>query len=680
MLSVKEVGTMRKWLPFLLIFIVALTAMPDTALARLPYITGYYDQNQSTWFRIQPIYNPAGAYTADLGEPVDLQVAADDRVYIADKKKNRITVLSQDGTLIRNIGDEEGKGQLTAPEGLFVTPDNEVYVADSGNQRIAVFNTEGQFVREYVKPDSPLLGSEHFVPIKLVVDRRGVMYIQMNASYQGLVRLNDKGEFMGYFGANKADQSMLNWLKKLILNKEQLAKEKGALPQPITNVAVDQDGFVFTATAGGFGKGAIRKLNAGGADAYKNKTLVGGHGIVDITMDPKGFLYNVDLDSKGINIYDHNGEALFHFGFINNETQQYGVIGYPTAIGIDSKQAIWISDSGTSTVHKYVRTEFGSNVLQALSLFESGKYEESKPYWETVYAQNDMYNGTFQGLGKVFLHEDRNEEALRYMKAAFDTEGYSKAFWQVRLEWLQNNFIALVFSLAGIGLIIHFGRRGLRKILAKHPLPSSWKQPIADLRNFGYVVIHPYHGFYRIKEARIAPWIIILLLFTSVVVKLIKVYCTGFLFHPVELSYINLFRELGLFALPWVTWIIANYLVCSIKDGEGKFIEVIQGSVYALAPYVFFSIPTIILSNVVSLDEAVIINALNSVMMIWTCVMFIVMTQVIHNFDFVETIKNSAISVFAILTIWLFGFIIFGLSYNLYDFFYELYKEVSIYL
>ena len=195
----------------------------------------------------------------------------------------------------------------------------------------------------------------------------------------------------------------------------------------------------------------------------------------------------------------------------------------------------------------------------------------------------------------------------------------------------------------------------------------------------GYVLIHPYEGFYKIKEARIPAWITISLLLLVIGVKLCRVYFTGFLFHPVDLSEINLMKELGLFALPWVTWIIANYLVCSIKDGEGRFREVIQGSVYALSPYVFFSVPTILLSNIASLDEAVIIHALNTIMTVWLLVMFIVMTQVIHNFDFLETLKNSAISVFAILTIWMFGFIIFGLSYNLYDFFYELYKEVNIY-
>lgn len=670
---------MKKWLSIPLLILVFISLLPSTASARLPYTTGYYDSNQSSWFRIQPIYRPAETLTMELGDPVDITVAPNDEVYVVDKEREQVIVLNNDGKVQRTIGAGEGNGKLAAPEGVFVTADGDVYVADSGNQRIAVFRADGTYQREYKKPDTPLLGSDHFVPVKLAVDRRGVMYIQLNSSYQGLVRLSPEGEFMGHFGANKADQSMINRLKQLVLNKEQLAQEKPALPKPITNVAMDADGFIYTATAGGEGKGAIRKLNAGGVDGFKNKTLYNGHGIVDVAIGQEGFLYNVDLDSMRINLYDHTGEVLFAFGFIDKETQQYGVIGYPTGIAVDSRNAVWISDSGTNMVHKYVRTEFGKDVLQALALYAGGKYEASKPYWESVYARNDMYNGSFQGLGKVYLHENDHADALKFMKAAFDTDGYSKAFWQIRLDWLQQHFVMLVIGIIGGVLLLHFGLRGLRALHRKHPTPASWKQPVQDLRNFGYVMIHPYEGFYRIKEARIAPWVTIALLLSVIAVKIARIYWTGFLFNPVELRNVNALRELAFFIVPWITWIIANYLVCSIKDGEGKFREVVQGSVYALSPYFFISVPVLILSNLASLDEAVLVHSLDFLATLWMLAMFFVMTQVIHNFDFLETFKNSAISVFAIVTIWLFGFIVFGLSYNLYDFFYELYKEVNIY-
>ena len=358
---------MKKWITLLLALAAFMLAEPGTMYAQLPYTTSYYDSNQANWFRIQPIYTPTDAYTARLGEPVDLQVGPDDRVYVADKELNQVVVLNNDGSLLRTIGDAKGQGRLDAPSGVFVTPDGSVYVADSGNQRIAVFDANGKFAREYKKPDTNLMDTEQFVPNKLVVDRRGVMYIALNSSYQGLVRLNVQGEFMGYFGANKAEQTLLNWLKKHMLNKEQLAKEKASLPRPITNVSMDNDGFIYTATAGDFGQGAVRKLNAGGVDAFKNKTLEHGHGIVDVAIDANGLLYNVDLDSERINLYDRTGKALFSFGLVDKDTQQYGVLGFPTGIGVDSHDSIWISDSRTKTLHKYVRTRVRQRCASSVS-------------------------------------------------------------------------------------------------------------------------------------------------------------------------------------------------------------------------------------------------------------------------------------------------------------------------
>ncbi|MFD0671242.1 YIP1 family protein [Cohnella sp. GCM10027633] len=670
---------MKRLLVLLLLAVMIGLAAPSTTYAQLPYRTSYFDVNQSLWMGIQAIYKPEAAYGGEFGEPVDLHIGQDDKVYVADKGHDAIYVLDNDGKLIQTISAEEGPGSLSSPEGVFVTPEGTIYVADSGNQRIAVFSADGTFVREYKKPETDLMATEHFVPIKLVVDRRGVMYINMNSSYQGLVRLGPEGQFMGYFGANKAQDSLLNWLKKLILNKEQLAKEEPNLPKPIANVSIDGDGFIYTSTGGDFGKAAMRKLNAGGVDGFKGRDFQNSHGVKDVSIDENGFLYNVDQDFGRVTIFDKKGDALFSFGSTDVNTQQYGVFGFPTSLGIDSKDNIWVADSGTKTIHKFYRTEFGNDVMKALVLYNDGKYEESKPYWERVYDRNEMFTGTYEGLGKVYLEEQDNEKALDFMKEAFDTKGYSKAFWELRLVWLQDNFIGLLVGIVVFYLLLRYIPRVIRQVLQRKPLPESLNRPIADLKNFFYVMFHPYEGFYRMKEARVAPWIIILLLAAVVVMKIMTIYWTGFLFNPVNLKLINVYNNLLFFVLPWITWIIANYLVCSIKDGEGKFREVIQGSTYALAPYIVFSVPILILSNVLSLDESVLITSLTSVMYIWMAVMFFVMTQVIHNFEFVETIKNSAITVFTIATIWLFGFIIFGLSYNLYDFFYQLYKEVSTY-
>ncbi|MDQ6417817.1 YIP1 family protein [Paenibacillus sp. LHD-117] len=668
---------MRRFILMLLLAGVAAGLLPQAVHAQLPYRTGYYDANQSTWLRLQPIYEPADIGGVRLGEPADVHVAADDTVYVVDKAGNQVAVLDQNGQVTGVIGDAEGNGQLNAPQGVYVSGDGEVYVADSGNQRIAVFGKDGTYSREYRKPESSLLGGVSFIPTKLVVDRRGVMYISLNSAYQGLVRLSPEGEFKGFFGANKAKGTVMSWIKKLVLNKEQMAQEQASLPLPVVNVAADKDGFLLTATAGSFGSGAIRKLNAGGVDAFKNKTLLNGHGIVDVVSDENGFLYSADTDSEGIDIYDEAGNALFHFGLIDKETQQFGVIGFPTGIAVDSKFNIWVADGKTGTVHKFVRTDFGTDVLSALALYRQGRYEESEAAWDRVYARNDMYNGTFQGLGKAYLQQGDYNKALRYLRTAFDTDNYSDAFWQIRLRWLQQHFVWAALIAVTALAAIWFAPRLAKRLLRRYPPPASWERPLEELRIFRTIMFHPYEGFYKLKESKVSAKVIFLLLAAVVGVKIADVYLRGFLFNPVELSQVNLMSELAWFAVPWLTWIIANYLVCSVRDGEGRFREVIQGSTFALAPYLFLSVPLIVLSNVVTLDERVIIDALNAAMLLWTAAMLIVMTQVIHNYDFAETLKNTGLTAFAIGIIWVFVLIVSGLTYNLYDFFYQLYKEAT---
>ncbi|RXZ83210.1 hypothetical protein EBB07_07750 [Paenibacillaceae bacterium] len=668
---------MKKFVLLLLLAAIMIMSLPETAEARLPYRSFYYDANQKQYMWIQSIYEPSETTGVRIEEPSDIFVDSDDNVYVTDKKTGKVYVLDSNGYLQLTIGADEGEGMLRAPEGLFVTPDGTIYVADSGNGRIALFSTEGTYLKEYKKPDSTALGGEPFIPTKLVVDRRGVMYINLNSSYNGLLRINPQGEFMGYFGANKAKQSVVSWLKRQFLNKEQLAKEIASLPMPIGNVSLDHDGFIYTATSGDFGKAAIRKLNAGGVDAYKSKTFNTAHGIVDVAIDNNGFIYNVDTVSASINIYNDEGDPLFLFGMVDNETQQYGVIGYPTGLAVDSKLNIWVSDSRTGTVHKFVRTEFGNDVMNALTLYKDGRYDESKPYWERVHTRNDMFNGTYQGLGKVYLHEGEFGEALDYLQAAFDTENYSKAYWQVRLSWLQNNFpLAAAIVIAVLALLV-YAPRLIRALLRKHPIPDKWEKTVSDLRNFHFTMFHPYQGFYKLKESKIGVGVILLLLAVVVIVNLLNVYLTGFLFNPVEIARVNIFGSLAFFFIPWVTWIIANYLVCSVRDGEGRFREVLQGSVYALAPFVFLSIPIVILSNIVTYEERILVDSLTAIMYIWLGIMLFVKTQVIHNFDFMESLGNIGITVFTIGTIWLFVFITSGLTYNLYDFFYQLYKEAT---
>lgn len=676
----KQVMLMTTRFPILaIVFGLMLVMLPAPAHASLPYDTYYMDSSTNKWNPSQAVYVPDQTIRLSLAEPVDLFIDEQDLVYVVDKAASRVIVANRDGHEIRTVGNAEGQGALSAPEGVFVTRDGTIYVADSGNRRIAVFTNEGKFIREFKKPESPYLSADdHFVPSKLAVDRRGTMYIVLSGEGRGLFRMDAEGQFTGYFGANKAQQSYTNWVKRLILNKQQLEKETANLPQPIANIAADRNGFIYTASS--MTGNGIRKLNAGGLDAFHNRAIENTRQLIDLALDRDEFMYGVDFGSGSVTVYDPYGNALFSFGDIDPDTQQKGIFGFPTSIAVNSRYDIWVADSKTRSVQTFIRTDFGQRVMLAMKLYFQGRYEESKSYWNEVRRHNDMYNLTYQGLGKAELAERKYAQAMADFKTAYDVNGYSQAFWELRLQWMHNHLIALIAIAAIGGVCLQFARRRFSRYAAKRAWPPKLTRYAEDLQDLGYVLIHPYHGFYKLKERKVSAFVMILILALVLLVVALRTYGTGFLFNPVDPSQINMMAKLAFVVVPWVTWIVANYLVCGVKNGEGRFREVFQASVYALAPYLFFSVPIVILSNIVVLEESVLVDSLEQAMYLWLGVMFFVMTQVIHNFEFMETLKNSLITVFAVFIIWFLAFIMSGLSYNLYDFFYQLQREVIQYV
>ncbi|QJD82010.1 YIP1 family protein [Cohnella herbarum] len=654
---------------------------PQFASAQLPYYTWYRDLN-SGMIATQPIYVPDRVIDGNgaggaLSSPSDVFIADDNHVYIADTGNNRIVELDANGEFVRGIGQEDGQGKLNQPEGVFVSEDGMIYAANTGGQTIVRYSSDGRFDREFKKPDSKALTADyHFLPTKLVVDRRGVMYIVVKDTFLGLLRMNPEGEFTGFFGANKAKLSWMDRLKRSLLNEVQMAQEISKQPNPIQNVSLADDGFLLTTSSGVASDGQIKKLNAGGFDAFRNKAFWEPH-LVDTAIDSNGFMYGLNRDDfVNISVYDPTGEVMFYFGSTEKSARQLGITDYGISIDINSNNELWVVDNASNLIHIFKRTNFGDTYMTAAHLYFEGDYDRSRSYWEEVIRQNGMLNIAYNGLGKIALHDRDYRTALDYFKQSNDAEGYSNAFWYIRYEWLKHNFLLMVVVLVvGIwGLI--FGARRTAAFVRKRTWPDKVRQYAGELRDALYLIVHPYNGFYRLKDRNVSYAVLIFIIVSAIGVHLWSVFASGFIAYPFELGDYNIRLSLAFKVVPWVTWVIANYLVSAVKGGEGRFREVLQASTFAIVPYIVVMIPATILTNFVVQEEWIIIDLAHRIMWIWIIVLFFVMTQVIHNFDFTEAIKNAVITLLTIGVIWVFVMIIGGLAYNFYDFVKQIYREV----
>ncbi|MCQ6559089.1 YIP1 family protein [Paenibacillus mendelii] len=197
------------------------------------------------------------------------------------------------------------------------------------------------------------------------------------------------------------------------------------------------------------------------------------------------------------------------------------------------------------------------------------------------------------------------------------------------------------------------------------------KQAIRILR-------HPVDGFWELRyEKRGSLISALILLLLAYLATLISEISTSFIFNPIEIKFINPWLVLAQVSIPWLTWVLANYLVSSINRGQGRLLDVMIGSAYALVPYIFFTIPLSLVSNVLTIGESSIYMFFHYIIIGWTGFLFIVLVQEIHNYDIGETIWITVLSVLFMLAIWILLLIFAGLSVQLVDFIEQLYEEVS---
>ena len=86
-------------------------------------------------------FGQQGSGNGQLNSPVGIAVDHDNRLYIGNWYNNRIEVVENDGTFVRQIG----AGHLSQPWGVTVH-NKHVYVTEYGNHRISVFTLDGQLI------------------------------------------------------------------------------------------------------------------------------------------------------------------------------------------------------------------------------------------------------------------------------------------------------------------------------------------------------------------------------------------------------------------------------------------------------------------------------------------------------------------------------------------------------
>ena len=692
----KKVSLFTKY--FILVLTVILVISCINVKASAPYVTKTVDrygelvETQGAYDPIQNIKSFEKAGVNDtFNAPQDLFIDKEDYFYVCDTGNKRVVILDKDWTYITEFGNDE----LIKPNGLFVRNEY-IYVTDFGDDldthsgKVVIYKFDKalgtvSLEKTFGRPEGSLMEIDDFLyrPMKIAVDSNYTMYIVSHGSSNGVLLVNSENRFLNFFAPNASTGTFIDLVKNYFYgeNKKVVLTKKIA-PAP-ANVMLDDSGYIYTVTQGVVKNDlgdTLKKVNIGGLNFYTNDMIVSSS-FVDSWSSAHKTVYAV---SKGGTIYEYDieGNLLFMFSGSISGDEQLGLFKSAASIAVDSKDDLFVVDDQTNSIQVFRKTEFTNNVHQALELYMSGKYEESKELWEEVLRYNSMFDLAHKGIGMAYYLERDYQGAMEKFKIANAKEQYSEAFWEARNIWLMKNVstvaIIAVILIAGLVVVIKTNKKHHYLDKIANPIKKFKERPkIKSILVMFKFIRHPFDAVYYVRyDKKIKIYNAFIVLAVLLGIYLLSLVFTGFLFTNVVIEKTILLKELTKVVLPIVLFIVSNYLISSLMSGEGTFRSITINTMGSLMPIVIVMPWIILISNVLTLNEGFLYYFPLVVMLLWSFILLFLVIKETHNFSVKQTIVNfilTLVMMFVLVIVIILLYLVFA---QLFGFGVDIFKEV----
>lgn len=638
---------------FLTLIFMVMAALPVGASQATSYTYTLDDQNEMV--RTQDAYLPDKTIT-DLGlsEPSDMVIDENNIAYIVDTGNQRIVVYDLNTEKVvkemkkGTINSDEFTGFET-PKGIFRTNEGELYIADSAAKTVFRFTKDFEFVRRYDKPTAPIFADTNYEPSKVAVDSGNNLYIVSEGVYAGIIQLANTGEFLGYFTSNKSVLTPQQMFLKLIYTKEQQKKSEilNTLPSTFSNVYVDRQGTAYS-TCMGKGNDLLKKHSTNGTNMFGDVKTPSA--LTDVTTDENGIIYA--CDSHGyIWVYTSQGEVIFEFGEQAEDTDISGLYSSLMTIAVDNKGNIWTADSEKGILQSFNPTEYATTIYRALDEYENGDYDDALTDWNYVLRLNQMSVLAHNGVAKAYYNDEEYDKAMEHFEIAGNRDGYSNAFWEVRNKAIQKGlgtFLIIVIVLILLKVVISLVDRDKKIRKAKRALGKKLKNtPVIGEIGYAFKCAkHPIDRYYDIRVHKngsmIAATIIYIVFFG---VYMLYQTQKGFIYQYTKVEDMDMGAVVvGFFAI-LILFIVCNFLVTSITDGDGTLKQVYMIPAYGVMPAMISMLVTIGMSYVLTYNESFILTTIMAIGVCWSIATIFEGLATVHDYDFKHTVLSLIITV-----------------------------------
>lgn len=608
-----------------------------------------------------PIENPGDMVTDEAGN-----------VYIADTGNNRIVVLDRyykvNFTIDEFSNDQGVPDRLTAPQGVFVSEPNEKYgkliwVCDTGSNRIVVFDELGNFQRIVEEPESSLFDQDSvYKPVAMAVDSYNRLYVVSSTTYQGVIVMTDEGEFTGFIGAQAVPMTAWEIIWRRFQTKEQREASEQKVSTEFNNISINKNkGLVYVTTStieesavsgaitGKDKKGTnspVKLLNANGTEIMRRNgfwmpagevdfssrstdEITGVSTIIDAAVGPEDTWSIIDEKRNRIYTYDFDGNLLFAFG--DNGTM-LGNLGSIEAIAYQGETML-ILDKTNDNITVFQRTEYGDILLNAIAAEATQDFDLAISLWTDVLKRNSNFDSAYVGIGQAMYRNKDYANSLTYFESAYDTDNWSNSYKELRKEWMSTYFLLLLLLIVALIVGISLFFKWMAKI-NKRVATSGKKRTFGQEIAYGFhIILHPFDGFWDLKhEKRGSVRGAIFFIVLAIATFYYQAIGQGYLLDPYS-SLASIWAQIFGVLVPLFLFILANWCLTTLFEGEGSFKDIFIACSYSLLPIPLLVIPTTIYSNFCITTETDIIGFISSFAFIWLGLLVFFGTMVTHDYS-----------------------------------------------
>ena len=621
-------------------------------------------------------------------------------VYLADTDNNRIIRTDLDFRQAEVFTEADGT-PFAQPRGVYVQS-GALYVADTGNRRVVKLDAvTGETLAAYGKPDSPQFSQGvDFKPQKVVVTEQGEISIVCEGIYEGLVTIDQNGEFQGYSGTIPVKPSLWDLFWRLLSTREQLKSMSSFLPGTYINIDLDAKGFIMATSQAEQSTMAnsVQRLNPGGNDVLINNSgqkLVGDSGnlydgraigvsvLQDVACLPGGMFACVDVRRSKIYLYDDEGEMLFAFGGLGG---QKGNIAVPSAV--DSHGfTLYVADSSLGQITIFEPTAYGRCLIQGILDYNNSDYAASKANFTEAFRYNTNCELAYLGIGRAQMREGLYKDAMASFRLAANRTYYSRALEQYRAEVLDESF-TVIFAVIALVLLVLVAAPIVKKLRknASVKAQETWEpksrlgrfldQLMEDIDFAFYCMLHPFKGFHELRhegQGSVLGGTVILLVY--IVLAVLRATLSGFLYGGS--ADINPFMTAGSVFLPILLFVLANWCITTLMEGEGRMGDIYKGVCYALMPMALGQVLLLVLSHVLTLEEGAIYNVIFYGLWVYTIFLLLAGNMLAHGFTMGRTVAAAIVTVLATAIIVFLLYLFFNLLFEVGGFVMQIYREMA---